>query len=834
MTNRDMNSVFEDLNPPQLEAVLSVEGPVLILAGAGSGKTRALTHRIAYMIREKGIKPWNILAITFTNKAAGEMKERVTGLVGDCGVFVSTFHAACVRILRSAADRLGYGRDFTIYDTDDTKVLMRRIIKEKNLDPRLYREKDILAQISQMKNEMTTARDFEKLAGGKFRDERIAMLYTEYQRRLLAADAMDFDDLLVNTVLLFRENPDVLEDYRRRFRYILVDEYQDTNEAQFQIIDMLAHEHRNICVVGDDDQSIYKFRGANIQNILNFDRAFPEAKVIRLEQNYRSTGNILAVANAVIKNNEGRKEKTLWTQKTSGDPVVFRQYETAQAEAQGIVREIMKEKTRFPYGSCAILYRTNGQSRVLEERFVQEGVPYRLIGGTNFYQRKEVKDILCYLKTVENAKDDVAVRRIINEPRRGIGDTTIERVAALAAEREITFYEAMCLAGEEPSLKTAAPRLVKFTKLIETLREDRAHLRIWELIEQVLIRSGYQEALREEGSEQAEARLENVRELENKAADLHDEPGDPEALGQFLEEVALVAEVDQLAGENDRVVLMTLHSAKGLEFPKVYLSGMEQGIFPGNRALCSGDPTDLEEERRLAYVGFTRAREKLVLTAARVRMVNGETQFHDISQFVEEIPAELLKREGGGMRGASEGMARQRQREGLYDDYGLRRNASPGGWNDFGDAYGRGFGRGPGAGGSGPGAGSRDSRGKAFLGGGAAYGATGAPGFGRVWGAGPAAGGADPGRGSARRSPDGSGTGRGPETFSYEEDQRRPETVDPALLRPGDRVNSPKFGPGTVVSVESRGKDYRVTADFDGVGRKTLLASLAGLTREEM
>ena len=777
-----MTSICEALNVPQQEAVRTTEGPLLILAGAGSGKTRTLTHRIAYLIEEKGVDPWHILAITFTNKAAEEMKSRVEAMTPEGrSVFVSTFHACCARILRGYADRLGFTKSFTIYDTEDQKVLMRRIIKEKDLDPKIYNEKDVLRQISSLKDEVVTADEYASRPGS-FREQKIAELYTEYQKRLLMADAMDFDDLLVNTVLLFRENEDVLARYRDRFRYILVDEYQDTNTAQFVFVELLAHEHRNLCVVGDDDQSIYKFRGANIGNILHFEEAFPGAKVIRLEQNYRSTKNILAAANQVISHNEGRMDKTLWSDKPEGDRVALREYADSREEAREIARDIEKERARFPYGACAVLYRTNSQSRLLEEAFVDRGIPYILVGGTNFYERREIKDLLAYLKTVANAYDDVAVRRIINVPRRGIGDTTVEKVGALASQEGITFYDAMQRFAEGPDAgKAAAAKLKAFLELIASFREAAKEMRVAELINLILDKSGYREALKEEGEIEAEARLENLMELQNKAADFGDEAGDPEALGRFLEQVALVADVDEMETGTDRVTLMTMHSAKGLEFPKVYLAGMEQDLFPGARSLYSGSDEDLEEERRLCYVGFTRAQEKLILTAARVRMVNGQTQIHNTSQFVDEIDPLSLKRErNASMLSPREGSERQMKKDyeaGRISTFG--RKGQSVGWTDFGDSFG--FGEMPKM------------------------------------------------RGSVRPQ----GSGPVSSYFSSQEEKIREASQSAGDLAPGDRVNQKRYGKGTVAEVKQGKRDLEVTVDFDNFGRKVMLAGFAGFEKIE-
>lgn len=639
-----MSTIYDTLNEKQREAVFATEGPVLILAGAGSGKTRALTHRIAYLIHEKHVAPWNILAITFTNKAAEEMRERVDDLVGHGAsqVWVSTFHSMCVRILRRHAELLGYTNNFSIYDGDDQKTLMKQVLKKLDVDPKIYKEKAMLGQISSAKNELISSDAFYSMAAGDFRKTRVADIYAEYQSQLRSNNAMDFDDLLVKTVELFELHSEILSDYQERFRYIMVDEYQDTNTAQFRLLSFLARAHKNLCVVGDDDQSIYKFRGANIQNILDFEKTFPGAKVVKLEQNYRSTKNILEVANHVIRNNQGRKEKALWTENEEGVKVSLRQYETAYDEAEGIVRDILKNKEKYPFGKCAVLYRTNAQSRLLEEKCVSHNLPYRLVGGVNFYQRKEIKDIVCYLKTIDNGQDDLAVQRIINVPRRGIGQTSINKVVAYAADYGMSFYDALTEAERVPSLGKAAGKIQDFIHQIQTLRSQAEFLTVKDLLESVLDSTGYRAELEAENTVESQTRLENLQELVNKAADFGDEPEDAGALGRFLEEVALVAEVDSLDPEEERVVLMTLHSAKGLEFPRVYLSGMEDGLFPSSLSIMSDDPTDIEEERRLCYVGITRAREELTLTAARQRMTNGETRLSRVSRFIEEIPKQLL------------------------------------------------------------------------------------------------------------------------------------------------------------------------------------------------
>lgn len=641
-------SIYDTLNEPQREAVLHTDGPLLILAGAGSGKTRVLTHRIAYLIDERGVNPWNILAITFTNKAAEEMRQRVDSLVsfGAESIWVSTFHSACVRILRRFIDRLGYDNRFTIYDTDDQKTLMKEVCRKVDIDTKVYKERNLLAAVSSAKNEMILPDEFELNAGGDFGQLKIAKVYREYEAQLKANNALDFDDLLVKTVQLLETQPDVLEYYQERFRYIMVDEYQDTNTVQFRLVRLLAGKYRNLCVVGDDDQSIYKFRGANIRNILDFEHEFPDAHVVRLEQNYRSTGNILNAANGVIRNNRNRKEKTLWTDNGDGEKIQLRQFDTAFDEAEYIAEDIKKEvQEGASYNDSAVLYRTNAQSRLFEEKFIAMNIPYKIVGGINFYARREIKDLLAYLKTVDNGQDDLAVRRIINVPKRGIGLTTINRIQESADERGIGFYEALLAPELIPGVGRSVSKLDSFAALIEYFKGQTEKESITDLLREIIEKTGYVESLETEDKVEAESRIENIDELVNKAAAYEEDcqdRGEEASLSGFLEEVALVADIDSLDEDQDYVVLMTLHSAKGLEFPHVYLAGMEDGLFPSYMTITSDDNEDLEEERRLCYVGITRAEEKLTLTCARRRMVRGETQFNKMSRFIKEIPMELI------------------------------------------------------------------------------------------------------------------------------------------------------------------------------------------------
>ena len=657
-------AVYDTLNKPQKEAVFHTEGPLLILAGAGSGKTRVLTHRIAYLIEEKGVNPWNILAITFTNKAAEEMRQRVDSLVGIGAesIWVSTFHSMCVRILRRYIDRLGYDNRFTIYDTDDQKTLMKEVCRKTDIDTKRFKERMLLSVISSAKNEMILPEEFELNAGGDFVQLKIAKVYKEYEAQMRANNALDFDDLLVKTVQLLETQPDVRENYQERFRYIMVDEYQDTNTVQFRLVSLLAGKYRNLCVVGDDDQSIYKFRGANIRNILDFEKEFSDAKVIKLEQNYRSVGNVLEVANSVIRNNKGRKEKTLWTDNEKGEKIRLRQFDTAYDEAQFIAEDIKDETAQGAnYSDHAVLYRTNAQSRLLEEKFVAMNIPYKIVGGINFYSRREIKDVLSYLKTIDNGKDDLAVRRIINVPKRGIGLTTINRIQESAAARGIGFYDALSAPDLIPGIGRSASKLDSFAALIEYFKGRSEESGVTDLLTEVIEKTGYTESLEADDPEELEARVQNIDELVSKAAVYEEscsDRGERPTLSGFLEEVALVADIDSVAEDRDYVILMTLHSAKGLEFPHVYLAGMEDGLFPSYMSISGDDPEELEEERRLCYVGVTRAEEKLTLTCARMRLVRGERQYNSMSRFIKEMPSALIdtgKREGGFSQNVSLG-----------------------------------------------------------------------------------------------------------------------------------------------------------------------------------
>ncbi len=765
-------SLLDALNEPQRQAVMATDGPLLILAGAGSGKTRVLTHRTAYLIEECGVNPYNIMAITFTNKAAGEMRERIDQMVGygSESIWVCTFHSTCVRILRRYIDRLGFGTNFTIYDSDDQKTLMKDICKRLEIDTKMYKEKMFLSAISSAKDELIDPIEYETRAAGDYVKRKQAQVYREYQQALKQNNALDFDDLIMKTVELFKLDKEVLASYQDRFRYIMVDEYQDTNTAQFELIRLLALKYQNLCVVGDDDQSIYKFRGANIYNILNFEHHFPDATVIKLEQNYRSTQNILDAANAVIANNQGRKEKRLWTDNGAGDKITFEQLDTAAEEADFVARDIARRvrKGEYQYKDCAILYRTNAQSRLFEERFITANIPYKIFGGVNFYARKEVKDLLAYLKTIDNGQDDLAVRRIINIPKRGIGAASINKVALYAQEQEISFYDALCVAEQVPGLGKAAAKIRPFVLFIQSMKAKAKLLSVTDLLQEVIETTGYVRELEAEGTDEAEARIENIDELISKAVD-YAEGEEAPTLNGFLENVALVADIDSFDENSDYVVLMTLHSAKGLEFPNVYLAGLEDGLFPSYMSITSDNSqAEIEEERRLAYVGITRAKKNLTITSARVRMVRGQTQYGKVSRFVREIPPELLSGK-------------------IYEP---KTKEEPIEQSTFQKAR-KAFRTVPSYGGSG-------------------YGKEVGEGYGSTF------------RSSKATKP----------VYTKVENQRDFGSAGGALsYQVGDRVRHIKFGDGEVMAIVSGGRDYEVTVDFDKVGTKKMFASFAKLKK---
>ena len=758
--------ITDKLNDRQKEAVLCTQGPLLILAGAGSGKTRVITNRIAYLIEEVGVNASEIMAITFTNKAAAEMKERIEDQVGEkcAGAWISTFHSACVRILHMYGHLIGYDDGLTIYDRDDSLSVIKRICKDMQIDTKRFKEKGFLNKISSLKDELISAAGYEVEASDVY-ERKTAEVYLAYEKELKKNNAVDFDDLIFKTVDLFRKEPEILERFQERFKYISVDEYQDTNTAQFELVRLLSGKYKNICVVGDDDQSIYKFRGANIENILSFEKYFPDAKVIRLEQNYRSTGNILAAANAVISNNTGRKEKTLWTQKGDGTKIKLFHTDNPYVESDKIIAQI-REYLRQGYAlnDCACLYRTNAQSRSLEEAFIRANIPYKIVGGVNFYQRKEIKDVLAYLKTVNNARDDVAVQRIINVPKRGIGAATVTAVSRLAQERSINFYSALDSAVIEGTFGRSGERLRGFRDLIEELKADLEKKSLSEFLQDVLVKTGYKAELVLENTEESRGRLENIEELANKLKG-YEEDADNPTLSGFLEEVSLVADIDSWDGAEDYVSLITIHSAKGLEFPNVFLCGMEDGLFPMNAAICSDDPGDLEEERRLCYVGITRAKENLVLTAARIRMVRGETMPSVISRFVREIPSYLIEPD----------------RSNIKDN--PKYAASVSGADSSKKS---------------PGRAAFDSK---------PYAA------------------ANPYSSSKPYA------ASKPYSAPFEKKQFEVKGRTELGYGVGDRVNQMKYGEGTVLAIDSGGRDYEITVDFDDFGVKKMFAGFAKLKK---
>lgn len=816
---RGIMSIYDTLNDRQREAVFKTKGPVLILAGAGSGKTRVLTHRISYLIEHEGVQPWNILAITFTNKAAGEMRERVDDLIGHGAeaVWVSTFHSTCVRILRRYIDRIGYDTNFTIYDTDDSKNIIKEVCKKLQIDTKQYKERTLMSAISSAKDELISPTEYALNAMGDFSKQKIAAVYQEYQAALKKNNALDFDDLIVKTVELFRTCPDVLDYYQERFRYIMVDEYQDTNTAQFQLIRILADKYRNLCVVGDDDQSIYKFRGANINNILDYEKVFPEAAVIKLEQNYRSTQTILDAANEVIRNNVERKIKALWTDKGEGSPIHFKQFDTAYEEAEFIADDVCRKKRArtADYKDCAVLYRTNAQARLLEERFIVEGIPYDVVGGVNFYARREIKDMLAYLKTVDNGQDDLQVRRIINVPKRGIGATTVSRVQQYADETGISFYDALRQADQIPGLGRAASKLSPFVTLIQSLRAKLEYYTLKQLLDDIIEATGYVKELQESDDEDAEDRIANINELVSKVVAFEAAHEDA-TLSSFLQEVALVADIDGVESDNNKVLLMTLHSAKGLEFPVVYLAGMEDGIFPSYMSIMDEDPTAIEEERRLAYVGITRAKEELTITCARQRMIRGETQYNPVSRFVKEIPADLMDGKVSGAKkfsfgsekedfsgfsgfsgfsdfgGSSYGTKEKARQTGGFSGFSGYVDKKPAkdtekesGWGNFGSA----------------GSFTGYAKPKAVV---------------------------KPKKTSEDRKPF---IAQGLGSLNAAGISKGTAKASGLEYGVGDRVRHMKYGDGTVKNIVDGPRDYQVTVEFDGAGQKVMYAAFAKLKK---
>ena len=639
-----MNNMLDKLNERQKEAVLATEGPVLVLAGAGSGKTTVLVNRIAYMISEKHIRPWNILAITFTNKAAREMKDRIERLLGDTAkdMWIGTFHSVCVRILRSCIDLLGYSRDFVIYDTADTKTVMKECLRELDIDEKSFPVRNVLSIISNAKNDLMDAATFENVYKSDYRMSIIAKIYYRYQTKLRKNNAVDFDDIILNTVKILSENPDVLSKYQDKFRYILVDEYQDTNNSQYLLINLLAQANRNLCVVGDDDQSIYKFRGANIGNILNFEDDYSDVQKITLDQNYRSTQNILDAANSVISNNKGRMGKSLWTSNDDGNKVFVYTGTNEYDEARYIARQIKKHfDEQGSFSDCAILYRTNAQSRVIEEMLMRESVPYKVLSGLRFYDRKEIKDIIAYLRVVYNPNDDVSLARIINEPKRKIGNATLEKARNIAREKETSLYDVISHADDYPEFKTAIKKLLGFSEIIQSLIKLKDTVTIEDLTGRILNDTGYMPALVMEDTTESKTRIENLGEFISVITEFEKNEETGNTLGEFLENISLVSDIDGYDENEDSAVLMTIHSAKGLEFPIVFLSGLEEGLFPGMRSMESDD--DIEEERRLCYVAITRAKEQLYITKTISRTIHGKTMPTTASRFFKEIPVEYLE-----------------------------------------------------------------------------------------------------------------------------------------------------------------------------------------------
>lgn len=764
------------LNDKQYEAVKCTEGPLLIIAGAGSGKTRVLTYRIAYLMQEKQVDPWNIMAITFTNKAAGEMRERVNKIAGFGAeaVWVSTFHSACARILRRFIDRLGYTTGFSIYDTDDSKKIIKDLISGMNIDSKRYPAKRFLYEISNAKNNMISVENMEKDAANR-EEEILASVYRAYEETLFKNNALDFDDLLIKTVELLKKNPDVLENYQERLKYIMVDEYQDTNHIQFMLVQLLASKYRNLCVVGDDDQSIYKFRGADIRNILDFERVFKNAKVIKLEQNYRSTGNILNGANGVIKNNTERKDKTLWTAEEDGELITNKVYQSGLEEAREVAEDIKRRSVNESLNAFAILYRTNAQSRLFEEQFIQHNIPYRLVGGVNFYSRKEVKDVLAYLKTIENGRDELAVKRIINIPKRGIGSRSIDTITEYAAANGIDFFDALGNAKEIPGLGRTGDKAESFSLFIRKYRSFANEMPVDKLVEELMKETGYIEALKAAGTEEDLERIDNIEELVSKAA-AYQETAEEPSLSGFLQEVALVADIDTLDENSERVILMTLHSAKGLEFDNVYIVGMEDGLFPGFHSIFDIDEAELQEERRLFYVGMTRAKKTLKLTSAKQRFVRGETEFHKISRFVQEIPKELIKDESGWESRNGSGAKRTFE---FGNDFGTAAGSS------FGNSYGRTSGNSYGTGS----ASSRSSDIKKK----AAYSA--------------------------------------PYQKTFDPSQFKVTKASSLEYGVGDRVRHKKFGDGTVLEIKDGARDFEVSVEFENYGKKKMFAAFAKLEK---
>ena len=764
-----MSDLLYDLNPMQQEAVRATEGPCLVIAGAGSGKTKVLTYKIAYLLEEKEVKPWNVLAITFTNKAANEMKQRVEAMVGNAidDIWLGTFHSMCVRILRKFIDRIGYTTSFVIFDTTDQKTLIKNCLKELNIDPKMYPEKGVLNEISNAKNDMITPEQYEEMFLRDYRKSIISKVYNLYQKRLHENNALDFDDIINLTIKLLKENPDVLDYYQEKFKYILVDEYQDTNKSQFEFISLLADKYKNITAVGDNDQGIYSFRGADIQNILNFEKDFKGTKIVKLEQNYRCTGNILKAANAVIKHNENKYDKKLWTENDDGTlPVVFCG-DDEYGEGNFIVQNInfLRREEYYKYQDFAVLYRMNSQSRAIEDVLRREDIPYKIVGGLKFYERKEIKDIISYLRLIANQDDNLALVRIINEPKRGIGKTSLDKINDLAIENQTSMYEIIKNADKHiPRIYENSRELVN---LVEELKD--AEMSVPELIKRVLEKSGYVKALEAENTVEAESRIENLEEFLTVANEFDDEEAD-KSLNNFLQNISLSSDTDDLEDENDQVTLMTLHSAKGLEYKVVFLVGMEEGIFPGHQSM--ENPEEIEEERRLFYVGITRAKEKLFLTFAKRRTIFGSTSYNPPSRFVGEIPSELLE-------GYSDAM-KVKMHDEEFDDNPYSQWSYGKKTNTFGYKYG--------------------AKVESHI-----------------------------ASSEEIKNINSEYKFRTAESFLANLDKKKASPTDISKYKVGQKVNHKKFGVGKITALENEGDDIKVDIDFEKAGHKRLMARFANL-----
>ena len=786
-----MQELIEGLNNKQKEAVLATEGPCLVIAGAGSGKTKVLTHKIAYLMSEMYVKPWNILAITFTNKAANEMKERVEKLVGDAAkdMWIGTFHSICVRILRKYIDRLGYDHSFLIFDTSDQKTLVKECMKSLKIDDKMFTDRSIMSEISNAKNEMLEPKTYQTKYAGEYRKEIIGKVYEMYQQKLKENNAVDFDDLINHTIKILTENPDALEYYSDKFKYVLVDEYQDTNKAQFTLVTLLASKYGNITVVGDNDQGIYSFRGADITNILNFEKDFPGAKLIKLEQNYRCTGNILKAANAVIKHNENKYEKKLWTENDEGALPTIHKADDEYDEGRFIVQEInhLRREEYMKYSDFTVLYRMNSQSRAIEEILRREGIPYKIVGGLKFYERKEIKDIISYLRLIYNFSDNISLRRIINEPKRGIGKTSIDNIGEISEQTGLSMFDIIKHA-EDYGLNRVKANSMEFIQTIEYLRSKIEELSISDLIKETLDKTGYMKALELENTTEAESRIENLEEFLTVAIEFEEEEAE-NTLADFLEGITLSSDIDGMEDSEDSVTLMTLHSAKGLEFPVVFLVGLEEGIFPGNKSI--GEPKELEEERRLFYVGITRAKQFLYLTCAKRRTIFGSTSYNAISRFVEEIPSDLLEGYDDVMNNKEES----------YED-------SPYNW-EYGSNYSHNSGfasagktktykiDGNSNGSMGGTYGGNSVAAKSF-----GYGKSNNSGF----------------------------QFKTAESFlSSLNSKKTSDTFDISKYKEGQRIYHKKFGEGTINKIEEEGEDYKIDISFDKAGHKRLMAKFANL-----